>query len=541
VAVEQQVLGLQVAVDDVVRVQVVEGQRDLGGVELGDGVREALRLAQQAEQLAALDKVHDHVQVLGVLEGAPQGDQERVLDLLQHAALVVGVLDLLHLDDLGLLQHLDGVEALVVLALHEVHAAEAAGAERALDLEVGERVLALGDARGVEWLRGELHGAVLGRGGGVGRVYQVLDAGRVVRGRRRVRALRLRRRVLRGVHRVGRLVLGRGRLGRVVRLRLMEVERARGALRGRRRQRRRAVDGRRRAVELVGALRVLRPLLLEEAEGRHGSGPECELLLPWRCARRGRLQQRREECAASGRAATQTAAIGDEGAGGERRAHASGGWGVAMGRARAEEGWRLVLAGRGEAHAAAILKERSSAGLHLPWPPAARALHRSQDHREKHIYTVHYLPNAARYAAIPLVAVLARSSQLRHGLSSRIPGLAGLLAASHISIPKPGALCMRTVLDLDTPPAPTVPSRGVSIALRARHHRTSMRRIGPRLGSLAMPLMLTAPLRPSQRRARRAPRACTRDPARTRPSAAGESPRTAGSTPPRPLCSWAAA
>jgi hypothetical protein len=70
-AVEQQVLGLQVAVDDVVRVQVVEGEGDLSGVELCDGVGEALRLAQQAEQLAALDKVHDHVQVLRVLEGAP--------------------------------------------------------------------------------------------------------------------------------------------------------------------------------------------------------------------------------------------------------------------------------------------------------------------------------------------------------------------------------------------------------------------------------------------------------------------------------------
>jgi hypothetical protein len=205
-----------------------------------------------------------------------------VLDLLQHAALVVGVLDLLHLDDLGLLQHLDGVEALVVLALHEVHAPEAAGAERALDLEVGERVLALGDARLVERLRGELHGAVLGRAGGIRRVYQVLDAGRVVRGRLRVRALRGRRGLLlllRGVHRVGRLVLrgcGRGRgLDRVVRPRLMQVERARGTLRGRLRQRRRAVDGGRRAIEFVGALRVLRPLLLQEAESRHGRGADC--------------------------------------------------------------------------------------------------------------------------------------------------------------------------------------------------------------------------------------------------------------------------
>jgi hypothetical protein len=41
-AVQEQVFRLQIAVDDVVRVQVVEGQRDLGRVEFGDGVREAL-------------------------------------------------------------------------------------------------------------------------------------------------------------------------------------------------------------------------------------------------------------------------------------------------------------------------------------------------------------------------------------------------------------------------------------------------------------------------------------------------------------------
>ena len=39
---EEQVLGLQVPVDDVVRVQVVQRQRDFCRVELGDWVRKAL-------------------------------------------------------------------------------------------------------------------------------------------------------------------------------------------------------------------------------------------------------------------------------------------------------------------------------------------------------------------------------------------------------------------------------------------------------------------------------------------------------------------
>jgi hypothetical protein len=42
VPIEQQILGLQVAVDDVVRVQVVERERDFRRVELCDWVGKAL-------------------------------------------------------------------------------------------------------------------------------------------------------------------------------------------------------------------------------------------------------------------------------------------------------------------------------------------------------------------------------------------------------------------------------------------------------------------------------------------------------------------
>ena len=98
------------------------------------------RPPQQREELAALDKVHDHVQVPGILKGTPQRDQERVLHLAQHLALVVCVLDLLHLDHLRLLEHLDGVEPVVVVRLHQVHPAEAAGPERPQQLKVRQRV-----------------------------------------------------------------------------------------------------------------------------------------------------------------------------------------------------------------------------------------------------------------------------------------------------------------------------------------------------------------------------------------------------------------
>lgn len=65
---------------------------------------------------------------------------------IQHAALVVCVLDLLHLDHLCLLQDLHRIEAVIVLRLHQVDSTEASRAQRALELEVLLRVLALCDA-----------------------------------------------------------------------------------------------------------------------------------------------------------------------------------------------------------------------------------------------------------------------------------------------------------------------------------------------------------------------------------------------------------
>jgi hypothetical protein len=63
-----------------------------------------------------------------------------MLDLAKHPPLVVGVLDLLHADHLRLLEHLDGVEAAVVLRLHQVHPPEAARPQRPQQLKVGQRV-----------------------------------------------------------------------------------------------------------------------------------------------------------------------------------------------------------------------------------------------------------------------------------------------------------------------------------------------------------------------------------------------------------------
>ena len=170
-----------------------------------------------------------------------------MLDLLQHATLVVGMLDLLHLDNLLLLEDLDGIEALVVLGLDKVDTSETAGSQSAVDGKVLQSVLALGLAHRVGGGLGLLH--VCGIVGVVvlclWLVDEVLDAGsillRLLRLREGLRLLllvelldlRLRLLLLDGVgllvlHGLGRLLLfglrrsqfnrGDGRLSRGLRL-----------------------------------------------------------------------------------------------------------------------------------------------------------------------------------------------------------------------------------------------------------------------------------------------------------------------------------
>ena len=67
VLVEQEVLGLEVAVDDGQRVEVVEGGRDLGGVEQTGAVGELAGVAQVREQLTSAQVLEQHVQVTTVV------------------------------------------------------------------------------------------------------------------------------------------------------------------------------------------------------------------------------------------------------------------------------------------------------------------------------------------------------------------------------------------------------------------------------------------------------------------------------------------
>ena len=102
VAVHQNVLRLQVAVDDVVRVQEAQPEQDLGRVQLAAVGAEAPLLLEPKKQLAAGHEFEDHVQLVLALERELQLAQERVVQVLQDVALGGRVRDLVALQKLCL-------------------------------------------------------------------------------------------------------------------------------------------------------------------------------------------------------------------------------------------------------------------------------------------------------------------------------------------------------------------------------------------------------------------------------------------------------
>lgn len=87
-AVQQDVLGLQVAVHDFFGVEVLDGTDDLGGVKEARAVAEASPAAQVAKELASRHVVHQHVEEALVVVRPESGQQEvRVrVQLFQHKA-----------------------------------------------------------------------------------------------------------------------------------------------------------------------------------------------------------------------------------------------------------------------------------------------------------------------------------------------------------------------------------------------------------------------------------------------------------------------
>ena len=139
VVVEQDVLGLEVAVHDVERVQVPDGADNLRDVKPRErGVEETLAV-QPEEQVPAVDEVHDEVQLLRGLERVSQRDDEGVVDDGEDVSLRFHVVRLLALDDDLLLHHFHGVHGPGVLLAHLEHLAERTLSHEAEHLEIIRR------------------------------------------------------------------------------------------------------------------------------------------------------------------------------------------------------------------------------------------------------------------------------------------------------------------------------------------------------------------------------------------------------------------
>ncbi|KAI3486482.1 hypothetical protein L1887_49883 [Cichorium endivia] len=141
VSVDEQILGLEIAIHHTVLVQVLDGEHDRRHVEARHIGGELSGASEVRKDLATDHVLHEHVAVLAVLERGDHVDQEGVLHLGEDAALAVDVRDLLEPHHIRLGQHLEckvgaSVRYIPMLEPHQQYAPKRAGAERLDDVKV---------------------------------------------------------------------------------------------------------------------------------------------------------------------------------------------------------------------------------------------------------------------------------------------------------------------------------------------------------------------------------------------------------------------
>mmetsp|Transcript_5503 Transcript_5503/g.14522 ORF Transcript_5503/g.14522 Transcript_5503/m.14522 type:complete len:395 (-) Transcript_5503:899-2083(-) len=137
--VEEQVLRLEVAVDDLLVVHVRKGGLHASRVEARLRLLEAVLLAQHREEFAPERELEQHVDLVLILISGHQLEQEGMVAHLEERLLIHDVLDLLEGDDLPLAHALECVRLLVVS--HELHTPKSTDAEDGALLERRHRNL----------------------------------------------------------------------------------------------------------------------------------------------------------------------------------------------------------------------------------------------------------------------------------------------------------------------------------------------------------------------------------------------------------------
>ena len=135
---QKDVVQFQVAVNDSVLVEILQGQAYFGGVELGSLQAELSPLDVQHE-IATRDVFHDKVDASLGLETGVEIQEKRMSLLVgdeKYALLRLGRLHFIILNDELFLQHLDGVQLLGRLRLGEHHLAKVAFTKHSQEVEV---------------------------------------------------------------------------------------------------------------------------------------------------------------------------------------------------------------------------------------------------------------------------------------------------------------------------------------------------------------------------------------------------------------------
>jgi len=83
IPIQEYILGFKIAIHNAPLMQVLYGQDNLGGIELGDILGEFPVFSQKEEKLAPCQQVHQQVQIFAVLEGVVQLHDEGVVCRLQ--------------------------------------------------------------------------------------------------------------------------------------------------------------------------------------------------------------------------------------------------------------------------------------------------------------------------------------------------------------------------------------------------------------------------------------------------------------------------
>lgn len=139
---EQHVVELQIAINDRVRVQIVQRQRDFAGIEARVFLRQSALSLHVVHQIAASHEFDDEEQATRRLEARVQADQERVVRSdLEDVLFGLHPVDVLVVAYQRLLDHLHRVDALGLLQFDHHHLGVRAASDHTQQIEVVDRVL----------------------------------------------------------------------------------------------------------------------------------------------------------------------------------------------------------------------------------------------------------------------------------------------------------------------------------------------------------------------------------------------------------------